>query len=92
MSVFEGNYGRLLWKVGSLKSKDRTYADTFQGSNEIKTSKINGVMSDLVTVELRLKPGLIQEQALGTPFASSERNASSSCRATGNCAWSPAQI
>jgi hypothetical protein len=70
MSVFEGDSGSLLWKVGSLKSKDTTYVETFQGSNEIKTSKINGVMSDLVTVELRLKPRLVEEQLLGTPFAS----------------------
>jgi hypothetical protein len=70
MSVFEGDSGRLLWKVGSLKSKDMTYVETFEKSNEIKSGKIKGVVSDQVTVELRLKPRLVEEQLLGTPHAS----------------------
>jgi hypothetical protein len=68
MLVFEGDSGRLLWKVGGAKAN--TYLDAFTKGNEIKTPKISGVMSDLVTVELRLKPRLIDEQLLGTPQVS----------------------
>jgi hypothetical protein len=64
MSVFEGDSGKLLWKVEPRK-KGEVYVETFQKSHEIKSPKIKGVMSDQITVELRLKPLLVDEQLLG---------------------------
>ncbi len=69
MSVFEGDSGKLLWKVEPRKKGD-VYVETFKKSNEIKSPKIKGVMSDQITVELRLKPLLVEEQLLGGTYAS----------------------
>ena len=43
------------------------YLDVFHHGNEIKTPKLSGVMSDLVTVELRLKPRFVDEQLMNVP-------------------------
>ena len=67
MLVYEGDIGRLLWKIGPLNDPVMKYVDAFTNGNEIKTPKLKGVMSDFVTVELKLKPRLIDEDLMGAP-------------------------
>ena len=40
MLVYEGDIGRLLWKIGPLNDPVMKYVDAFTNGNEIKTPKI----------------------------------------------------
>ena len=67
MTVYEGDDGRRIWSSGG---KSRAFTDAFVDvnkppRNKIATPKLKGISSDVVTVELEVKPNLVDQDLIG---------------------------